>query len=47
MTKVIVKGRRTERFPHDLEDLKQISKVLRGIELLIEFQQEMVSYAVR
>jgi transcription antitermination factor NusA-like protein len=47
MTKVIVKGRRTERFPHDLEDLKQISKALRGIELLIEFQQEMVSYAVR
>jgi transcription antitermination factor NusA-like protein len=39
LTKVIIPGRRTERFPLDLEHIKRIVKTVRGIDLLVEFER--------
>lgn len=39
LTKLIIPGRKTEKFPIDLDRLKQIVKELRGIELLVEFER--------
>jgi transcription antitermination factor NusA-like protein len=38
--KVIIPGRRTGRFPVDLEKVKRIVKETRGIELVIKFERE-------
>ncbi|MCL5317882.1 MAG: hypothetical protein M1503_06445 [Thaumarchaeota archaeon] len=39
LTKVIIPGRRTERFPLDLEQVKNVVKAVRGIDLLVEFER--------
>ncbi len=39
LTKVIIPGRRTERFPLDLEQVKKVVKAVRGIDLLVEFER--------
>ncbi|MFQ6135262.1 MAG: transcription elongation factor NusA [Nitrososphaerales archaeon] len=39
LTKVIVPGRKTRRFPLDLEQVKNVVKAVRGIDLLIEFEK--------
>lgn len=39
LTKAIIPGRRTERFPMNLDKIKKIVKLVRGIELLIEFER--------
>jgi len=38
MTKMVIPGRRTPRFPIDLERVKAIAKAVRGIDLLVEFE---------
>lgn len=38
--KVIIPGRKTSRFPVDLEKVKKIVKDIRGIELVIKFERE-------
>ena len=38
--KVIIPGRKTSRFPVDLEKVKKIVKDTRGIELVIKFERE-------
>jgi len=40
LTKVIIPGRRTERFPIDLEQVKSIVKAVRGMDLLVEFEKQ-------
>jgi transcription antitermination factor NusA-like protein len=37
LTKVIIPGRKTERFPIDIEKLKEVIKEVRGIDLMVEF----------
>ena len=39
LTKVIIPGRRTERFPLDLEQVKKAVKAIRGIDLIVEFER--------
>ena len=39
LTKVIIPGRRTERFPLDLEQVKKAMKAIRGIDLIVEFER--------
>lgn len=39
LTKVIIPGRRTERFPLNVEHVKRIVKAVRGIDLLVEFER--------
>jgi transcription antitermination factor NusA-like protein len=39
LTKVIIPGRKTERFPVDLEQVKRVVKAVRGIDLLVEFER--------
>ena len=39
-TKVIVSGRRTPRFPIDVEKVIAISKDIRKIELVVEFERK-------
>lgn len=39
LTKVIIPGRRTPRFPIDTEAVKQIVKAVKGIDLLVEFEK--------
>jgi transcription antitermination factor NusA-like protein len=39
LTKVIIPGRKTERFPLDLEQVKRVVKAVRGIDLLVEFER--------
>lgn len=39
LTKVIIPGRRTERFPLDLEQVKKAVKAIRDIDLLVEFER--------
>jgi transcription antitermination factor NusA-like protein len=38
LTKVIIPGRRTERFPINTEMIKKVVKLVRGIDLLVEFE---------
>lgn len=40
MTKMVIPGRRTSRFPIDLDRVKAIAKTVRGIELLVEFEKQ-------
>ncbi|MBI2127098.1 MAG: transcription elongation factor NusA [Thaumarchaeota archaeon] len=40
MTRAIIMGRRTERFPLDLDLVKKMVKTVRGIELLAEFEKQ-------
>ena len=40
MTRAIIMGRRTERFPIDLDQVKKIVKAVKGIELLVEFEKQ-------
>ncbi|MEE9586134.1 MAG: hypothetical protein V3W09_04460 [Nitrososphaerales archaeon] len=39
LTKVIVPGRKTKRFPLDLERAKSVVKAIRGIDLIVEFER--------
>lgn len=39
LTKVIVPGRKTKRFPLNLNQVKNVVKAVRGIDLLIEFER--------
>ncbi|MEM4311246.1 MAG: hypothetical protein QXX95_02540 [Nitrososphaerales archaeon] len=39
LTKVIIVGRKTEKLIPILEQIKQVAKVVRGIDLLIEFER--------
>ena len=39
LTKAIIPGRSTERFPINLEQIKRIVKVVRGVDLLVEFER--------
>jgi transcription antitermination factor NusA-like protein len=39
LTKVIIPGRRTERFPLDIELIKKVVKAVRNIDLLVEFER--------
>jgi transcription antitermination factor NusA-like protein len=39
LTKVIIPGRRTERFPLNLEQVKKVVRAVRGIDLLVEFER--------
>jgi hypothetical protein len=40
VTKVIVSGKRTPRFPIDTDKVISITKNLRGIELTVEFERK-------
>lgn len=39
LTKAIILGRKTERFPLDIEQVKKVVKEVRGIDLLVEFER--------
>ncbi|MDW8045222.1 MAG: transcription elongation factor NusA [Nitrososphaerota archaeon] len=39
LTKVIIPGRKTKKFPIDIEKVIKIAKEVRGIELLVEFEK--------
>jgi len=39
LTKVIIPGRRTERFPLNIEQIIAVVKAVRGIELIVEFER--------
>jgi transcription antitermination factor NusA-like protein len=39
LTKVIVPGRKTKRFPLNLEQVKSVVKAVRGIDLIVEFER--------
>ncbi|MEM1525413.1 MAG: hypothetical protein QW779_06090 [Nitrososphaerales archaeon] len=39
LTKVIIPGKKTKRFPIDIEKVIKIAKEVRGIELLVEFEK--------
>jgi transcription antitermination factor NusA-like protein len=45
LTKVIIPGRRTERFPLDVELIKRVVKAVRNIDLLVEFERSMYAKA--
>lgn len=38
LTKAIIPGRKTEKFPLDIDQVKKIVKEVRGIDLLVEFE---------
>lgn len=40
MTKVIISGRKTERFPLDIEQAKKVVKTVKGMELLVSFERQ-------
>ncbi|MCP8315614.1 MAG: hypothetical protein H3Z51_01960 [archaeon] len=40
LTKAIIPGRKTERFPLDIEQVKRVVKEVRGIDLLVEFERQ-------
>ncbi len=40
LTRVIVAGRKTERFPHDTEKITRILRDTRGMELMVEFERQ-------
>lgn len=39
LIKAIISGRKTEKFPIDIEQIKRIVKEVRGIDLLVEFER--------
>ena len=39
LSKVIIPGRKTERFPIDIELVKKVAKAVRSIDLLVEFER--------
>ena len=39
LTKVIVPGKKTKRFPLNLNKVKNVVKAVKGIELLVEFER--------
>lgn len=39
LTKAVIPGRRTERFPVDLDQVERIFKVVKGVDLKIEFER--------
>lgn len=39
MIKAIISGRKTEKFPVDIEQIKRIVKEVRGVDLLVEFER--------
>ncbi len=40
LTKVIIPGKRTDKSPIDLEQSKRIMKEVRGIDLIVEFEEK-------
>lgn len=40
LTRVVIPGRWTERFPIDIERAKEIMKTVRGMNLLVEFEKK-------
>ena len=40
MTRVIISGRKTERFPHDTEKISKILRDTRGMDLMVEFERQ-------
>ena len=40
LTKVVIPGRKTERFPHDTETISRILKDTREMELMVEFEKQ-------
>ncbi|MCP8318299.1 MAG: hypothetical protein L6N95_00535 [Candidatus Methylarchaceae archaeon HK01B] len=39
LTKAVISGRKTEKIPIDIEQVKRVAKEVRGIELLVEFER--------
>ena len=39
LTKAIILGRKTEKFPLDIDQVKRVVKEVRGIDLLVEFER--------
>ena len=39
LTKVVIPGRKTERFPHDTDIIGRIVRESRGIDLMVEFER--------
>lgn len=39
MTKVVIPGRKTERFPHNTDMISRILHASRGIDLMVEFER--------
>lgn len=40
LTRVIIQGKWTERFPIDIQQAKEIMKIVRGMDLLVEFEKQ-------
>ena len=40
LTKVVIPGRKTERFPHDTDRIAKILKDSQGIDLMVEFERQ-------
>jgi hypothetical protein len=40
LTKVVIPGRNTERFPHNTERIAKIVKETKGLELMVEFEKQ-------
>lgn len=40
LTKVVIPGKRTDRFPHDTEMITRILKETREMELMVEFEKQ-------
>ncbi|MGQ9468416.1 MAG: transcription elongation factor NusA [Nitrososphaerales archaeon] len=39
LTKAIIPGKKTEKFPLDIEQVKRVAKEVRGIDILVEFER--------
>ncbi|MCP8304886.1 MAG: hypothetical protein H3Z50_05405 [archaeon] len=39
LTKAVISGRKTEKIPLDIEQVKRVAKEVRGIDLLVEFER--------
>jgi len=40
MTRIVISGRKTERFPIDIEKAQKVLKAVKGIELLVGFERQ-------
>ncbi|MDG7000947.1 MAG: transcription elongation factor NusA, partial [Nitrososphaerota archaeon] len=40
LTKVVIPGKKTERFPHDTEMISRILKETREMDLMVEFERQ-------
>ena len=40
LTRVVIPGRKTERFPHSTEQIVRILRETRGIDLMVEFERQ-------